>query len=474
MTKDEYSAKQVACPVHGTIGLSQLELDLLETKAFQRLRNVKQLGLAHYVFPGADFSRLSHSLGVCHITGLFLRHLVDIGTEIDNDEMRHFRVAALIHDLGHYPFSHPMESALEALYPGPEVAAVEGVGAQKQKSKAERYHHEDLSALVFERDPEIKDVLKRHGKEVDVGIVLRILQGKEPSLSNLVKSDLDADQLDYLLRTAIHSGLPYGQIDLDYLISQMVRDKEDRLCFLPKALNAVDHCLLGRYFDRMTVAYHKTVAGFELLLQKVISDLVSEGELKATKKDIEDRIDGGQWAEFDDSFIVGKMRNVLEKKPAADLRERIDAILHRRPLRVITQLEYLSDRNDQSFVGQEETVKAALSRWQEESKLSFWDCWSKGGFTLTSLGGMTPITIARKLTPQDLEESAHILVAKDEPARPVQEVERSLMRVLSQEAYYALRVYALVPDQSKETVTQLRKMLKADLKDPRWQYLSTA
>ena len=106
--KPKYSHSRITDPVHGTIELSELEVDLLSTGAFQRLRNVKQLGLAHLVFPGADYSRLSHSIGVNHVTGRILDALKsNTDAHIADAEYELYRLAGLLHDVGHYPlFPH--------------------------------------------------------------------------------------------------------------------------------------------------------------------------------------------------------------------------------------------------------------------------------------------------------------------------------------------------------------------------------
>ena len=115
--KAKYSRAKITDPVHGTIELSQLEIDLLSTGAFQRLRNVKQLGLAHLVFPGADYSRLSHSIGVNHITGKILDALKsNTGVLIEDEEYELYRLAGLLHDVGHYPYSHTFEDAVSTYY----------------------------------------------------------------------------------------------------------------------------------------------------------------------------------------------------------------------------------------------------------------------------------------------------------------------------------------------------------------------
>src|ERR1041384_1291833 len=130
----EYDAKRIADPVHGTIGISELEAKVITTQVFQRLRNIKQLGLAHYVYPGADYSRLSHSLGACHITGRILEALNRNCYQefnITELEIRLCRVAALLHDVGHYPFSHAMEHALTDYY----TSAMQDLGDDEHPTK---------------------------------------------------------------------------------------------------------------------------------------------------------------------------------------------------------------------------------------------------------------------------------------------------------------------------------------------------
>src|ERR1700723_1913060 len=102
-------SKRIADPVHGTIELRDVELEIVGTNIFQRLRNVKQLGLAHLVYPAADYSRFSHSLGACHVAGLITNALTGgKHIELSDADISLYRVAALLHDVGHYPFSHAM------------------------------------------------------------------------------------------------------------------------------------------------------------------------------------------------------------------------------------------------------------------------------------------------------------------------------------------------------------------------------
>jgi len=460
---------------------------------------VKQLGLAAYVFPGGDFSRLSHSLGVCHITGRILEHLRDVDHRVSRPDLRHHRLAALVHDLGHYPFSHAMQDALEKKYPEEEdelVVPIDGsrpaspelavgrkgtttklaAGARQRKqpvkkshqgvppeSKSKVFHHEELGAYLLDHDPDLRDVLAAN--KVDVEAVKRIMQGKSPGLGNLVKSDLDADRLDYLLRTSVHTGLPYGSIDLSYLINQVRLDKERRICFTSKAQNAVDHILLGRYFDRMTVAFHKVVVAFELLLEQVLFDVFDARSVAALRSDIERQIAERVWSSVDDGYMVARMRSLASETTDANIAARIQALLNRTAPKLVAQLEYVDDREDDSFADQRNLVEKELPGWIQHSGVSFLRHWVKD-FTLTTLASSMPLSGFRKLTAQEFEQSARIL-QRNGSSIPVMEAKSSLMRVLSDKAYYALRIYALIDPNRPDSTARLRDTLRTSL-SARW------
>ena len=161
---ETFNAKRISDPVHGTIGLSKTELELVGCPAFQRLRGIKQLGLANLVFPGADYSRFSHSLGVCHIAGRILDALVRNGhvsdCDLDEHEIQKYRLAALLHDVGHYPFSHAMEDALKDKYASQKLADP----AIKSNSTNEDYFsHERVGKEILAADRKIAEKLEDNG-----------------------------------------------------------------------------------------------------------------------------------------------------------------------------------------------------------------------------------------------------------------------------------------------------------------------
>ena len=198
-SQSKFSTRRIADPVHGTIRLSELEIELLSTQAFQRLRNVKQLGLAHLVFPGADYSRLSHSIGVNHVTGRILDSLINnTGEEIDDAEYELYRVAGLMHDVGHYPFSHTFENAVSTFYQNKSqpMLTVDSSLVPDDTEQLVPYDesirirdsldHEEVGRLLLETDLEINDVLKKHNIEPqsihDIFSSIHQGQGKCPDL----------------------------------------------------------------------------------------------------------------------------------------------------------------------------------------------------------------------------------------------------------------------------------------------------
>ncbi len=190
--------KKISDPVHKTIKLSELESDVIQTKTFQRLRNVKQLGLAHYVFPGADFSRFSHSLGVCHVTGRILDELCkNYDNSLSSKDIQKYRLAALLHDIGHYPFSHAMGEAIENFYKQ-QLYIPKGSHSNEEVTTKPFFTHEALGKQILELDPEISRLLKSSGFEPkEISSIFRREGGHK--FQNLISSDLDADRIDFLM-----------------------------------------------------------------------------------------------------------------------------------------------------------------------------------------------------------------------------------------------------------------------------------
>ena len=175
--------KQVNDPVHGTIHLSKVEVDVISTEVFQRLHNIKQLGLGVLVYPGANYSRFSHSLGACHLAGKMYDSVARNSQRICNEkEKQIYRLCGLLHDIGHYPFSHTFEHVGKTVYSN-------GVQAE---DKVEGFFedHEKIGTHIMENSIELKNVFDKH--EINMGNFFGAFSALVPdTLTAIISSDLD-------------------------------------------------------------------------------------------------------------------------------------------------------------------------------------------------------------------------------------------------------------------------------------------
>ena len=184
MTARSYEIRD---PIHGFITLSQKEVNLINTRAFQRLRRIRQLAMAFLVYPGTMHTRFDHSIGVMHIAGRICDRLKQ-RSEITNEDCERVRLAALLHDIGHGPFSHVSEHLLDK-------HANRAIGESTPEKKK---IHEKVTVDIVENDEEICEILSDEERQFVVGMI----QGTPTRdfRRDIVSSDLDADKMDYLLR----------------------------------------------------------------------------------------------------------------------------------------------------------------------------------------------------------------------------------------------------------------------------------
>jgi len=460
----DYDARRIADPVHNSIGLSDIELEVLRTPAFQRLRNVKQLGLAYLVFPGADYSRFSHSLGVCHVTGQILealnRNHPDL--RLSDREIQLYRLAGLLHDVGHYPFSHTMEHAIADYY-----AASLLVGGSGGGDPEKRLNHEEVGKRILQEDKSVNQALRRAGVDPE-DVYAIFLRERPPALANLVSSDLDADRIDYLLRTAHHTGLPYGSVDLPYLLSQLRIDNENRICLTPKALRTAEHFLLSRYFDYSQVAFHKTVAALELVLSDVLKVLLKRRTLNCSAAEIGRRITDGSWAGFDDATVTVHIHNLANDATDTINAAKARSIITRNPPKLVWESSYFGERKDtQQFLALKKLVQSRIPEWSQQFGVpkELWWVWDKPGITLTKAASNLPIGSAVSGNERDrdrYEQSIRIL-NPDNTSRDIMNVPQSLMSVLADRALFSLRLYVLLDPTEMEKRAKIRDVIEKEM-----------
>jgi HD superfamily phosphohydrolases len=213
--------------VHGHVRLDPVAAELIDTPAFQRLRHIKQLSTVRLVYPSANHTRFEHSLGVYHLA----RKAVE-GLRLESDTAAHVRAAALLHDVGHGPYGHQTE------------------GIIRRRTGRD---HDDIGWLLTDPDREVTQVLERN--DLDPERVASLIAGKG-GLGALVSGELDVDRMDYLLRDAHHTGVPYGTVDTGRLLTELRLTGDDELVLAEGNVATAESVLVARSLMNAVVYRH--------------------------------------------------------------------------------------------------------------------------------------------------------------------------------------------------------------------------
>lgn len=243
--------KSIRDPLYGFIDLSETEMRIIDTPVFRRLHCIKQLSHAYLVYPTAIHTRFEHALGVTHLADLVSKQL-----SFDDEVREIVRLAGLLHDVGHGPFSHLFEKVMENI----------------NKKKID---HTKISMMLIKEDPEISSILGDKGEKVIQLLDHRPVSGLDRKISSLatdvVSSPLDVDKMDYLRRDSYHIGVAYGQFDLPRIIHTLTNTDdpiERRICVDSKGKDAIESYRLGRYLMHAQVYKHHTrLIGDQMFLQ---------------------------------------------------------------------------------------------------------------------------------------------------------------------------------------------------------------
>jgi len=258
---------EIRDPIHGLINYDSTEEKLINSAVFQRLRNIKQLALASYVYPGAHHTRFEHCIGTMHLAS---RVAKANKVNLNDDEVRIVRLAALLHDIGHGPYSHVSEQILE-----------KHSGDLLKKHKAENAH-ELISILIILKHPAIKSILGSDTIEI-----AKLLQtGKRSVEKDIVSGPLDVDKLDYIQRDSYFAGVHYGIFDLDKVIESFmpvtIGTDTATLGITEEGLHAVEQLLLAKYHMNVQVYTHRIRRITDAMLVRGIESAYQEG-LKEVK-----------------------------------------------------------------------------------------------------------------------------------------------------------------------------------------------
>ncbi len=323
---------QIRDPVHNFVELRDKEIKLVGTPVFQRLRGIRQLAMANLVYPGALHTRFDHSLGVCHVAGLLSRQL-----GLSDDETSLVRLAALLHDLGHGPFSHVSENLLERYADRSKLAD----GQKKEKI------HELVTAHLIQSD---QDILRILGEDTCREIVELLSIGHgQPALRSIVSGPLDSDKQDYLLRDSLFCGVEYGVFDIHQLHRSLVlhgADHEKELMIDPDGIHAVEQYVLGKYYLTTNVYRHKVrLITDQMLVRAIVRGIDEDGidELRAIYAFDDTQEFYDRYTKWNDARLMSTFSG--DSKPGTGCGRMFDRLQSRRLLKRVFQ------ERIQNFVG---------------------------------------------------------------------------------------------------------------------------
>jgi uncharacterized protein len=354
---------EIRDPVYGFIAFNEWERDIINHPVFQRLRRIRQLALTEMVYPGAVHTRFEHSLGVMHLA----TNMFDTITRNENNvQILHdkysfekknidrykqlIRIAALLHDVGHAPFSHASEAIME-----------------KNPETGKSYNHEDYTIAII-RD-KLKDVINDHAANhegITANEVIGLIKGTMARLvfwKTLISSQLDADRGDYLLRDAHHCGVKYGVYDVDRLLvtislGEDPETKEITLGVKEDGWHTAESLIIARYLMHTQVYFHKTRVAYNIILREAIKE--TRGSLPSLNQ-LE------QYVKIDDYDIWNDIKNNKDKFWCK-------SILSRNHIRQIFETNELpSDQDKERLKSIKQKLESnGIDPWEENSKSSWY------------------------------------------------------------------------------------------------------
>lgn len=297
-------------PIYGYITLYEHEKEIVDTPSFQRLRRIKQLPSAHFIYPGATHTRFSHSLGVMHLSGLFVKHLLEpYKNEISENEFFRFfflvRLWGLTHDLGHGPFSHTFDKA---------VLEEMGLNHEYMSSKIVQ-EDKDIAGIIDEKlkyyDINPKTLAEYLGKSREEWTEAKTLgktEHSEAAFYYILKGFYSTDIIDYLLRDNLYTGAGYGNFDWQRLIlsSHLVKNE---IALEIKSRDTLDAFLLSRLFSFKTIYYHR----WSRVVDHIIKDFLMKAREKIDFKKYTNDVNEYKQLDEESIFYMQELNKIPER-----------------------------------------------------------------------------------------------------------------------------------------------------------------
>ena len=267
-------------PIHDFVRVYGNELKIIDTPIFQRLRRIRQLSGAHLIYPGAQHTRFEHSLGVMHIASMAGQALAEKGI-VSSDDIQNLRLAGLLHDIGHGPFSHLFEEIFE----------------EKRKIS-----HEDLGRDIILKT-EIGDIISKNGFDKKLITKLAFGDSKFQFMNEIISGALSADIMDYLLRDGYFTGAEHAKID-HHRLTYSLNVYKNKLALDKSSLVNFETMMISRFQMFKAVYFHKTVRAGEVMLLEAMD--LAEDELGLSSMNLD------EYLKLSDDVILAKLLNLPE------------------------------------------------------------------------------------------------------------------------------------------------------------------
>ena len=468
------SGKLVVDSIHGDIPLTDREVQVIDTASFQRLRKLKQLAMSQMAYPNATHTRFAHSLGALAIMERITKIAKASGQiKLSRKQEEDLRLAALLHDIGHYPYSHLMERIDKVKLIKEQVEGATVAEKTLLDRSGEPYPEHDLvgTYIVTEQS----DLIKALGGKRRAKAIANLFGPKRPTeskkslqLSKLVHSSLDMDRLDYLLRDSKATGVPYGQIDINYLLNNLKVSPSGMLGISEKAIPAAEQFLLARFFMHRTVYYHKTTFGMEEVCRQLLRRLRAQGKYEIPKdgKDVKELVTSKALGTFTDAYVDRIIQEAVNDENQV-VRALASSIQRRRPPQRLKEVNIL--RSSQERNGHHAGTTFKINCKHNLHKLAndfhihleqFLLC-ETPSLRLEKRGPLVAAEEAMRTNWKEEEELIKVFVADESEPKSLVDIPYSLLSKCAGLFFQSFRLYVVYEGEDKDDViSQLRKRVK--------------